>query len=137
VGACAVEVSAPRVLFGGIPTPPAVVTADVLRSLRSPAGDTPCSQGLRAGLRWIGDRQLPLDQAIAEAREKLPADFVEWALAAIGYGYGYGHSDVYGSGSSDGSGSDYDHGYGYGYGSGDGFGADYGSGYGSDYGEED
>jgi hypothetical protein len=99
-----------EVILGTLPAPLAVVTAETIRTLRAPDGARPCAEGLRAALRWIGDRSLPFEAALAEARKKIARDFVEWAIAALSYGYGYG----YGSGSGSGSG------YGSGYGDGDG-----------------
>ena len=90
-----------------------VVTAELIRSLRSPDGGAPCKEGLTAALRWIGDRSLALDEALEELRRGRHAAraYVGWALVALGYGYGsgsgygYGSGDGYGSGSGDGSGS--------------------------------
>ena len=93
-----------------LPTP--VINAETIRALRI-GDDEPCEEGLKAGLLWIGNRSLSLEEAINEARTKRSLKpFVGWALTALGYGDGSGDGsgDGYGYGSGDGSG----------YGSGDG-----------------
>jgi hypothetical protein len=79
-------------LLGELP----VITADTIRNLRN-GSEGPCSEGLKAGLRWIGDRSLRLDEAIEEARRKRGVrEYVGWALAALGYGSGDGYGSGYG-----------------------------------------
>ena len=122
-------------ILGVLPTPPAVVSAETIRALRAPEGDRPCADGLRAALRWIGDRALPFEVAIVEAREKVGAEFFEWGMRALGFGYGFGDGDGDGFGYGFGYGDGYGFGYGYGYGDGDGSGDGSGDGYGYGYGE--
>lgn len=70
------------------------------------------TNGKRAGLRWIGNKALPLTEAAARARKSARiAEYVDWALRALAYGDGDGDGDGSGSG------------YGYGYGSGSGSGS--------------
>ena len=77
---------------------PELVDANMIRALRSPAGDAPCAEGLSAALRWIGDRSIPFAQALSEAREHPDvAQHVDWALQAIGCGCGYGYGSGYGA----------------------------------------
>ena len=113
-------------ILGVLPTPPAVVSAETIRALRAPEGDRPCADGLRAALRWIGDRALPFEVAIVEAREKVGAEFFEWGMRALGYGFGDGDGDGFGYGFGYGDGYGFGYGYGYGYGYGDGYGYGYG-----------
>lgn len=152
-----------RVLFGSPPSPP-IISAEVLRGLRAPDGSRPCRDGLGRALRWIGDREIPIEQALEEAQSVLASSDIEWGRRALGisgsgydYGYGYGCEsgcygygsiyDDYGSGSgysygssgsghgyADGSGDGYGYGYGSGFGSGFGYGSGDGYGYGDDYG---
>jgi hypothetical protein len=107
-----------------------LVTADLIRSLRAADGSAPCPDGLAAGLRWLGDRALPLEEALEELRRSRRGarEYVGWALAALGYGYGYGSGDGYGSGYGYGDGYGYGAGSGYGDGDGDGDGYGYGDG---------
>jgi hypothetical protein len=118
-----------------------IVTADLIRSLRASDGSAPCADGLKAGLRWIGERALPLDRALDELRKSRSAvrEYAGWALDALGYGYGYGSGSGsgsgYGYGYGDGSGDGSGYGYGYGDGSGDGYGYGDGSGDGYGYGD--
>jgi hypothetical protein len=112
-------------LVGEVPKRPETVNAAMIRALRHPSdGSGPCGEGLAAALAWIGDRELPFDAALAEAKEKIDAGWLTWALEAIGSGSGsgYGYGSGYGSGYGDGSGSGYGSGYGYGYGDGSGYG---------------
>ena len=101
------------VLIGDLPpSPPATVTADTLRGLRSPSGEPACSSQLRRALDWIGDRTVSLDDALDWAASAgLDVGWVKSAmdLHGHGYGHGYGHGDGHGDG--------YGHGYGHGYGS--------------------
>ena len=79
-----------------LPTP--VINAETIRALRI-GDDEPCEEGLRAGLLWIGNRSLSLEEAINEARTKRSLKpFVGWALTALGSGSGYGSGYGYGSG---------------------------------------
>jgi hypothetical protein len=90
-----------QVLLGDPPVE--TITADVIRNLTGADGSKPCGEGVRAGLKWIGNRALSLPEAVREARESARVrEYVAWALAALGYGSG--------------SGSGYGSGYGYGYG---------------------
>jgi hypothetical protein len=120
-----------------------LVTADLIRSLRAADGSAPCPDGLAAGLRWLGDRALPLEEALEELRRSRRGarEYVGWALAALGYGDGSGSGYGSGSGSGYGYGSGSGYGYGYGSGSGSGYGDGSGSGYGygdgSGYGDGD
>ena len=103
-------------LLGSFP-PPIRINAATIRALRAPDGGAPCEDGLSAAIRWIGQRDLSLDDAEREARSKPSVQaYVEWGMAAIGDGdgYGYGYGDGYGDGSGSGDGS------GDGYGDGDG-----------------
>ena len=121
------------VILGSVPGPPSVITADVIRALRSPTGERPCAEGLKAALRWIGDRALPYLEALEAAKKASSLrEYLDWGLQALGYGSGCG--DGYGDGSGDGSGSGYGDGSGSGYGSGSGSGSGYGDGYGDGYG---
>jgi len=104
------------ILRGTFPSVAAVtvIDANVIRGLRVD-GSPPCADGLRQALSWIGDRTLPIGEALAQAKESLYCDYYDWACRALGLtGDGYGDGSGYGSG--DGSGD----GYGYGYGSGSG-----------------
>jgi hypothetical protein len=104
-----------------------VIDAAAIRALRLD-GSPPCDEGLRAALKWIGDRSLPLGEAFAEAEQALGSDWFDWACRALGLtgsGYGSGYGDGYGCGDGYGDGSGYGSGYGDGYGCGDGYG--YGS----------
>jgi hypothetical protein len=103
-----------------------MVTADLIRSLRAPDGSAPCPDGLAVGLRWIGDRALPLDEALDELRRSRDAvrEYAGWALTALGYGSGDGSGYGFGDGSGDGSG----YGFGDGFGDGSGDGSGYGFG---------
>jgi len=132
---------------------PEYVDRDFVLGLRARDGSPPCPDGLRVALRWIGDRRLTLEAALAEASAAIDSEHLAWALLALGVpgygsggghgygdGYGYGDGDGSGDGSSDGSGygsgdgyssndgSGYGLGYGYGSGSGDGSGVGYGEG---------
>lgn len=149
-----------RIFFGPPTAPPSVISADVLRGLRAPDGSRPCRDGIGKALLWIGDREIPIEQALEEAKSVLTSDDLEWGLSALGisggdycdgydfsdgagdgcgegygdgdrYGSGYGYGDRYGSGSGSGSGYGYGYGYDSGSGSGDGDGNGYGSGSGS------
>jgi hypothetical protein len=127
-----------EVLFGEPPSAPAVIDAAALRAMRSPTGEKPCSEGLDRALAWLGDRKLPVSQAVSEANAA--GLDVNWAMHALGmsgsgYGYGSGYGDGYGYGYGDGSG--YGSGDGYGDGSGDGSGDSYGYGDGDGYGYGD
>ncbi len=114
---------------------PRVVSFETIRKLRDPEGNPPCSEGLRAARRWIGERVLEIEVALAEARKSpLVRGYVRWALDAIGSGSGYGDGDGDGSGYGSGHGCGYGYGSGYGSGYGDGDGYGYGSGSGSGYG---
>jgi hypothetical protein len=105
------------------------ITADVIRNLRACDGSSPCSEGLQAGLRWIGNRTLSLPDAIRLARKSATVrEYIEWALTALGYGSGDGSGSGYGSGCGDGSGSGYGDGSGSGYGDGSGSGSGDGDG---------
>ena len=85
------------VLLGDAPQD--IITADVIRNLTAPDGSKPCAEGLRAALDWIGDRALPLPEAIASARKSSRVrEYVGWALTALGSGYGSGYGYGYGSG---------------------------------------
>jgi hypothetical protein len=113
-------------------TKPLMVTAELIRGLRSPSGEEPCADQLQMALDWIGDREMELSDAIDEASGR--GLDVPWALGALGRsgsGDGYGSGSGYGDGSGDGSGS------GYGSGSGDGSGYGYGDGDGSGDGDGD
>lgn len=112
-----------RILFGSPPYPPPVLSSEVLRGLRDPGGSRPCRVGLGRALRWIGDREIPIEQALEEAKSALSSDDLEWGLRALGIsGYGDG-DDGYGSGSGSGSGDGFDSsGSGHGYGDGEGYG---------------
>jgi hypothetical protein len=142
-----------RYILGAPPATPSVISAEVLRGLLAPDGRRPCRDGLRQALRWIGDREIPIEQARKEAQGVLAPSDIAWGLRALGisgdgdgfghgfgfgFGSGYGFGDGYGDGYCDGSGSGYGHGssYGNGYGSGDGYGYGDGFGDGSGYGEE-
>jgi len=126
-----------RIFFGPPTAPPSVISADVLRGLRSPDGSRPCRDGIGEALRWIGDREIPIEQALEEAKSVLTPGDLEWGLSALGVA-GYGHGDVDGYGDGYGYGYGSGSGYGYGYGSGSGSGDGYGGGYdsGDGYGEE-
>ena len=90
--------------------PPEVITADVIRGLVAPNGALPCADGIAAGLSWIGDRALPLAEAVREAEEDDNVrEYVDWALDALGSGdgSGYGSGSGFGYGSGDGSGYGY------------------------------
>jgi hypothetical protein len=120
-----------EVLLGAPPVE--TITADVIRNLTAPDGSKPCGEGLRAGLKWIGNRALSLPEAVREARESARVrEYVAWAMAALGYGdgdgYGYGDGDGSGYGYGSGYGSVSGYGDGYGYGDGDGYGSGYGDG---------
>jgi hypothetical protein len=115
-----VEVEA---LFGMLPKPPAFIDAEALHGLRLPDGTKPCTEGIGAALRWIGNRRLPFQEALAEARgDPRVKQYVAWGLEATGSGdgsgsgSGYGDGDGYGDGYGDGSGYGDGDGYGYGYG---------------------
>src|SRR5690606_38576997 len=91
MGGCAVGV---RVLFGSPPSPPSIISAEVLRGLRAPDGSRPCRDGLGRALRWIGDREIPIEQALEEAQSVLESSDIEWARRALGIsGYGYDYGD--------------------------------------------
>ena len=84
------------VLLGA--APPETITAEVIRNLRGPGGAKPCEKGLTVALIWIGDRTLPLCEAVAAARKsRTVREYVDWALLALGYGYGYGSGSGYGA----------------------------------------
>lgn len=120
-----------RVLLGTPPALPERVDADMIRSLRGPDGKLGCAEGVSAAIEWIGDQLLPLDEALALAKEDAGlsgwmAEDVAWAEAALGViGYGYVYGDVYGDGDS--------YSYGYVYGDGDSYGDSRGYGYGDGY----
>lgn len=127
-----------RVILGEqLPSPPSVISAEVLRGLRAPDGSRPCRNGIGRALRWIGDREIQIEQALEEAKSALSSDDLEWGLRALGIS-GYGDGD---DGFGDGSGSGDDSGYGrgsdsgHGYGSGSGYGSGDGSGSGNGYGD--
>lgn len=127
-----------RVLFGAVPEVPPVLSAEVLRGLRAPDGSSPCQDGIDRALRWIGDREIPIEQALEEAESVLTPGDLEWGLRAFwisGNGYGDGYGDAYDSDSGDGWG--YGSGYGDGSSYGDGYGNGHGYGYGSVYGYGD
>lgn len=126
------------VLLGTLPTQPEYIDAATIRALRAPDGSPPCRDGLNAGLMWIQDRRLPFAEALAEARERLDEDWVQWAEDAILSGYGFGAGD-YGSGTGhgDGGGCGTGDGYGTDAGDGDGCGSSYSVGGGAGYGTGD
>lgn len=126
-----------RILFGSAPEVPPVLSAEVLRALRAPGGERPCSEGLTEALQWIGDREIPIEQALEEVEGVLASGDLEWGRIALGVS-GYGDGDGYGSGYGDGSGygSSYDYGHGSGYGYGSSYGYGHESGHGSGDGEE-
>ena len=108
-------------------------------------GAPPCRDGLARALEWIGERVIPLDEALEQLPAAIGPDDALWACRALGvagygvgngygdgYGYGYGYGDGYGYGYGNGYGDGY--GYGYGYGNGDGNGDGYGIGNGNGYG---
>lgn len=132
-----------RILFGSPPSPPPVLSAEVLLGLHAPDGSRPCRVGLGRALRWLGDREIQLELALEEAKSVLTSDDLEWGLSALGisggdYGDGYDFSDGAGDGCGEGYGDGYGYGSGYGYGdrygSGSGSGSGYGYGYGYDSG---
>lgn len=116
-----------KVILGTPPTLPECVDADVIRSLRGPDGNLGCAEGVSRAVEWIGDRSLPLDEALALAKadagiSRWWAEDVAWAEIALGvnncgYGDGFGFGDGYGDsrGSGDGDGDSDSRGYGYGY----------------------
>lgn len=142
-----------RILFGSPPALPPVLSAEVLRGLRAPDGSRPCRGGLHKALRWIGDREIPIEQALEEAEGVLSSGDLEWGRGSLGisgygsgdYGCGYeeggGEGSVFGHGYDKGKGKGNGYGYGYDLGSGHGFGYSYGyaaihgHGYGSGEGE--
>ena len=94
---------------------PRIISFETIRKLRDPGGNPPCSEGLRAARRWLGERVLEIEAALEEARKSpLVRGYVQWALDAIGSGYGDGYGSGSGYGSGYGSGSGYGDGYGYG-----------------------
>lgn len=124
-----------RILFGSPPSPPPVLSAEVLRGLRAPDGSRPCRVGLDKALRWIGDREIPIEQALEEAKSALSSDDLEWGRRALGIsGYGSGYGSDYGHGHGHGYGYGHGSGYGDGHGCGESYGSDYGSGYGYGHG---
>src|SRR5690606_16697819 len=92
-----------RILFGSPPSPPPVLSAEVLLGLYAPDGSRPCRVGLGRALRWIGDREIQLELALEEAKSVLAPSDLEWGLIALGisggdYGDGYDFSDGAGDG---------------------------------------
>ena len=84
---------------------PRIISFETIRKLRDPGGNPPCSEGLRAARRWLGERVLEIEAALEEARKSpLVRGYVQWALDAIGSGYGYGYGSGSGSGYGDGDG---------------------------------